>query len=156
MNWSICWCGSRVCLFVCLSIKNLPISRHGKCIFHDLPWLWALFLIIGIGFLISSHTEMNGTGTGTGTVSESEQYWKFRGNEEVNKSSISIRGTLNLVRKNVNGDDPRPLILFGRADPSEFPCFPTSPSVVEALANAVLSSNFNSYPTSHGLPPARR
>ncbi|XP_022149591.1 tyrosine aminotransferase-like [Momordica charantia] len=94
-------------------------------------------------------------GTGTGTVSESEQYWKFRGNEEVNKSSISIRGTLNLVRKNVNGDDPRPLILFGRADPSEFPCFPTSPSVIEALANAVLSSNFNSYPTSHGLPPAR-
>lgn len=89
--------------------------------------------------------EMNGT-----------ELWNFQGNEELNKSSTSVRGTVNLLLNHLNPHDSRPLIPFARADPSEFPSFPTSPSAVQAIADAVHSSNFNSYPSTRGILPARR
>ncbi|XP_022971158.1 tyrosine aminotransferase-like isoform X3 [Cucurbita maxima] len=84
-----------------------------------------------------------------------EEQWKFKGNEELNKSSISVRGTLSLLSKHLNADDPRPVVPFGLADPSVYSSFRTSPSFVQPLVDAVNSGSFNSYPSSHGILPAR-
>ncbi|KAL6137961.1 hypothetical protein ACLB2K_063249 [Fragaria x ananassa] len=45
------------------------------------------------------------------------------GNEELNTASISVRGVLNTLAKNLNSDDPRPTITLGRGDPTEFAAF---------------------------------
>ncbi|XP_022970833.1 tyrosine aminotransferase-like [Cucurbita maxima] len=84
------------------------------------------------------------------------QHWNIHGNEELNKSSVSVRGTLNLISTYLNTDDHRPVIAFGRADPSSYPSFRTSSSIVEALVDAVQSRNFNSYPSTQGVLSARR
>ncbi|XP_022947022.1 tyrosine aminotransferase-like isoform X2 [Cucurbita moschata] len=84
-----------------------------------------------------------------------EEQWKFKGNEELNKSSLSVRGTLSLLSKHLNADDPRPVVPFGLADPSVYPSFRTSPSFVQPLVDAVNSGSFNSYPSSHVILPAR-
>ncbi|KGN46973.1 tyrosine aminotransferase [Cucumis sativus] len=85
-----------------------------------------------------------------------DHHWNFHGDEHLNKLSISVRGSLNLISSHRNSDDPRPIIAFGRADPSAYPSFHTSPLIVESLVNAVQSFKFNSYPSTHGLLPARR
>ncbi|KAA0062158.1 hypothetical protein IC582_026054 [Cucumis melo] len=86
----------------------------------------------------------------------SDHHWNFHGDEHLNKFSISVRGFLNLVSSHRNTDDPRPIIAFGRADPSAYPAFHTSPLFVESLVSAVQSFKFNSYPSTHGVLSARR
>ncbi|XP_038902719.1 tyrosine aminotransferase-like [Benincasa hispida] len=85
-----------------------------------------------------------------------DHHWNFQSNEHLNKSSISVRGTLNLICSHLNTDDPRPIVAFGRADPSAYPSFRTSPLIVESLVSAVQSYQFNSYPSTHGVLSARR
>lgn len=85
-----------------------------------------------------------------------DQHWNFHSNEHLNKSSISVRGTLNLISSHLNTHDPRPIIYFGRADPSAYPSFRTSPLFVESLVNTVQSFKFNSYPFTYGVLSARR
>ncbi|KAL6141261.1 hypothetical protein ACLB2K_059551 [Fragaria x ananassa] len=69
----------------------------------------------------------------------SHQKWNFRGNEELKTASISVRGVLNTLAKNLNSDDPRPTIMLGRGDPTEFAAFRTAPPAADALSDALLS-----------------
>ncbi|XP_023533361.1 tyrosine aminotransferase-like [Cucurbita pepo subsp. pepo] len=84
------------------------------------------------------------------------QRWNIEGSEEMNKSSVTVRGSLNQISRYLNSEDDRPVIGFGHADPSGFPSFRTSSAIVEALVDAVRSWKFNSYPSTQGLLPARR
>ncbi|KAF3444080.1 hypothetical protein FNV43_RR13770 [Rhamnella rubrinervis] len=84
------------------------------------------------------------------------QKWKFRGNKELNTSSVSVRGFLNLLMQNINGKDDRPTILICRGDPTEFPSYRTTSSAVDAVVDSLRSFNFNSYASTVGVPVARK
>ncbi|RXH68733.1 hypothetical protein DVH24_031066 [Malus domestica] len=88
-----------------------------------------------------------------------QKKWQFRGNEELNTASISVRGALTMLMKNLRnpaGDDQRPTIMLGRGDPTEFRSFWTTPAAVDAVADALHSFKFNSYCPTGGVIPARR
>lgn len=82
--------------------------------------------------------------------------WGFQGNPELIASSISVRGVLTKLMANRNKDDKRPTIPLGRADPTEFPSYRTTPVAPDAVANATYSYNFNCYPPTVGIVEARR
>ncbi|KAL0001989.1 hypothetical protein SO802_015770 [Lithocarpus litseifolius] len=82
--------------------------------------------------------------------------WGFQGNPELNASSISVRGVLTKLMANRNKDDKRPTIPLGRADPTEFPSYRTTPVAPDAVADATYSYNFNCYPPTVGIAEARR
>lgn len=82
--------------------------------------------------------------------------WGFQGNPELIASSISVRGVLTKLMANRNKDDKRPTIPLGRADPTEFPSYRTTPVAPDAVADATYSYNFNCYPPTVGIAEARR
>ncbi|GMY39508.1 nicotianamine aminotransferase 1-like [Fagus crenata] len=82
--------------------------------------------------------------------------WGFQGNAELNASSISVRGVLNLVYANLDKDDKQPTIPLGRADPTEFPSYQTTRLAPDAVAKAAFSYNFNCYAPTGGVAEARR
>uniref|UniRef100_A0A2N9I767 Aminotransferase class I/classII large domain-containing protein n=1 Tax=Fagus sylvatica TaxID=28930 RepID=A0A2N9I767_FAGSY len=82
--------------------------------------------------------------------------WGFQGNPELNASSISVRGVLNQLFENLDKEDKRPIIPLGRADPTAFPSYQTTRLAPDAVADATLSYNFNSYPPTLGIADARR
>ncbi|KAL0001988.1 hypothetical protein SO802_015769 [Lithocarpus litseifolius] len=82
--------------------------------------------------------------------------WGFQGNPELNASSISVSGVLTKLMANRNKDDKRPTIPLGRADPTEFPSYRTTPVAPDAVADATYSYNFNCYPPTVGVAEARR
>ncbi|KAF8391313.1 hypothetical protein HHK36_023617 [Tetracentron sinense] len=83
--------------------------------------------------------------------------WGFRENEDLNTASgFTIRQVINMVMENLDAGDERPTIPLGHGDPSAFPCFRTSPVAEDAIVEALRSANFNGYPPSAGIPPARR
>lgn len=86
----------------------------------------------------------------------SHEKWNFRGNEELNTASISVRGVLNTLAKNLNSDDRRRTIMLGRGDPTEFASFWTAPPAADAVSDAVQSFKFNSYCPTGGVLEARR
>ncbi|KAM7492221.1 hypothetical protein LguiA_035142 [Lonicera macranthoides] len=87
----------------------------------------------------------------------SKKKWGFRGSEVVIMASkISIRGTLMMVKENLNEADTRPTIPLGHGDPSAFPCFRTAASAEDAVADALRSAKFNSYTPTLGHLPAKR
>ncbi|VFQ92855.1 unnamed protein product [Cuscuta campestris] len=87
----------------------------------------------------------------------SRRRWGFRRNEEVlSASSISVRGILGSLMKNLDPVDPRPVIPLGHGDPSPFPSFRTTAQAETAVSDAVYSANFNGYAHASGLLPARQ
>lgn len=82
--------------------------------------------------------------------------WGFQGNPELIASSISVRGVLTKLMANRNKEDKRPTIPLGRADPTEFPSYRTTPVAPDAVADATYSYNFNCYPPTVGIAEARR
>lgn len=82
--------------------------------------------------------------------------WHFQGNQELNASSVSVRGVYNELLVNLNKEDQRPLIRLCRADPTDFSCFRTTSSAPDAVVSSVQSYCFNGYPQTVGLLEARR
>ncbi|GLT41645.1 hypothetical protein SLA2020_156920 [Shorea laevis] len=83
--------------------------------------------------------------------------WCFQGNQELGqKSDVTIRAVLNMLRENLNKDDSRPVIPLGHGDPSPFPCFRTAAAAVDAISDALRSAEYNSYAPTIGVLPARR
>lgn len=82
--------------------------------------------------------------------------WGFQGNEELNAKAISVRGVFSMLMANLNHQDERPTVRLCRADPTDSPCFRTTPVAPQAIASAVQSYHFNHYPPNVGLLEARR
>ncbi|KAL5797516.1 hypothetical protein ACOSQ2_002336 [Xanthoceras sorbifolium] len=83
--------------------------------------------------------------------------WRFQGNKKLTGASgFTVRGVLNLLRGNLNENDPRPIIPLGHGDPSAFPCFRTATVVEDAIVDSVRSANYNHYAPTVGILPARR
>ncbi|CAK9144940.1 unnamed protein product [Ilex paraguariensis] len=83
--------------------------------------------------------------------------WRFHGKQELNRaSSLSVRGILKAITDNLNEADQRPTIMLGCGDPSEYPCFRTTPIAEDALVDAIRSAKFNCYAPAIGILPARR
>lgn len=83
--------------------------------------------------------------------------WKFEGNKGLNASSVSVRGVYNMLMDSINNNEnKKSVIRLCRVDPTDNPLFKTSPDASEAVADAVHSFNFNSYPPTVGLPDAKR
>ncbi|KAH6788906.1 Tyrosine transaminase family protein, partial [Perilla frutescens var. frutescens] len=57
--------------------------------------------------------------------------------------------------QNLDGDDTRPVIHLGQADPSAFPSFRTTPFAEDAVCAALRSAHFNGYASTVGIPAAR-
>ncbi|CAH9089130.1 unnamed protein product [Cuscuta europaea] len=103
----------------------------------------------------SAH-RVSGVSSAMDNVGQSRR-WGFRRNEElIVASAISIRGILGTVMKNLNPDDPRPVIPLGHGDPSAFACFRTPPEAESAISSSLVSAKFNGYAPSTGLLPARQ
>ncbi|PON74833.1 Tyrosine/nicotianamine aminotransferase [Trema orientale] len=88
--------------------------------------------------------------------SDHPKHWKFEGNKDLDAAAISVRGVLNMLWQNLSPNDERPTIVLGCGDPTQFPSYRTNPASVEAVADALLSFEFNSYPPTVGVPQARR
>ncbi|KAK9052124.1 hypothetical protein SSX86_028752 [Deinandra increscens subsp. villosa] len=87
----------------------------------------------------------------------SKKKWGFRGNSELQaEPETTIRGALTLLMSNLNISDDRPVIPMSVSEPSAFPCFKTTQIATDAIAEAVKSSEFTSYPPTEGILPARR
>lgn len=87
----------------------------------------------------------------------SSTLWRFSGNEDLACSSaVTVRGMLNLLRRHLDANDPRPVIPLAHGDPSAFPSFRTTTSAEDAICAALRSANFNCYSSTAGIPPARR
>ncbi|MDK0764192.1 hypothetical protein P5E87_15685, partial [Clostridium perfringens] len=84
--------------------------------------------------------------------------WNFAPNDALlGLTALSVRSVLSMVKAGMDeGADARPVIPLGHGDPSVFPCFRTAPEAVDAVANALLSGEYNSYATCVGHQPARR
>jgi tyrosine aminotransferase len=89
-------------------------------------------------------------------MEQGRKKWGFQGNQELNASSISVRGALNQLMANCDKDDQRSTIPLGRADPTLFPSYQTTPSVADAIADAVRSFKFNCYPPTAGIAEGKR
>lgn len=88
-----------------------------------------------------------------------DKKWGFEGNKELSSASVSVRGVLNKLVENIdvnNPHDQRPVITLARTDPSVFPCFRTTSSAVDAVADAVRSFQFNGYPPTVGVASAKK
>ena len=85
-----------------------------------------------------------------------DKKWGFQRNQELEASSISVRGVLKQLMANRNDEDQRSTIPLGGADPSMYPSYRTTPFVADAVADAVRSFNFNSYASNAGIPEGRR
>ncbi|XP_057792499.1 tyrosine aminotransferase-like [Salvia miltiorrhiza] len=82
--------------------------------------------------------------------------WRFEGNERlILAGGVTVRGVLNTVIGNLDGNDTRPVIPLGHGDPSAFPSFRTSPFAEDAVCSAVRSTKFNGYSSTVGIPAAR-
>ncbi|KAL6842868.1 hypothetical protein ACP4OV_027181 [Aristida adscensionis] len=106
----------------------------------------------------------NGSGNGLappppGTATAAA--WNFTPNDTLlGLSSLSVRGVLGRVKAGMVEDDngdpgARPVIAMAQGDPTAFPCFRTAPEAEDAVAAALRSGEYNSYPTCVGLEPAR-
>ncbi|KAK6241717.1 Aminotransferase [Theobroma cacao] len=83
--------------------------------------------------------------------------WVFKGNKALEAAdAICVRGVLNMLNDNLNGDDNKPAIPLGHGDPSVFPCFRTTAIAEDAIVEAVRSAEFNCYSPTIGILPARR
>nr|GEW04097.1 probable aminotransferase TAT2 [Tanacetum cinerariifolium] len=84
--------------------------------------------------------------------------WGFRGNTnlKVENDTTTIRGALTLLMSNLNPSDKRTVIPMSHSEPSAFPCFNTTKIATDAIADAVRSNEYNGYPPSEGILPARR
>ena len=85
--------------------------------------------------------------------------WNFAPNETLlGLTALSVRGVLGRVKAGMVEADGggRPVVPMGHGDPSAFPCFPTAPEAVDAVAGALQSGEYNSYSTCVGLETARR
>ncbi|XP_076959048.1 putative aminotransferase TAT2 [Bidens hawaiensis] len=83
--------------------------------------------------------------------------WGFRGNSDLKVEPVTtIRGALTLLMSNLNVSDGRPVIPMSVSEPSAFPCFGTAQVAADAIAEAVRSPEFNGYPPTEGILPARR
>ena len=98
-------------------------------------------------------------GAGNGVAVAAAAAWNFAPNEALlGLTALSVRGVLGRVKAGMvaDGGGARPVVPMGNGDPSAFPCFPTAPEAVDAVAGALRSGEHNSYATSVGLEPARR
>lgn len=83
--------------------------------------------------------------------------WRFEGNERLTLAgAVTVRGVLNAVMANLDGNDTRPVIPLGHGDPSAFPSFRTSAFAEDAVCAAVRAAKFNGYSSTVGIPAARR
>ncbi|XP_062153625.1 probable aminotransferase TAT2 [Alnus glutinosa] len=89
-------------------------------------------------------------------MEQGRKKWGFQGNQELNASSISVRGVLNQLMADRDKDDQRSAIPLGGADPTMFPSYQTTPSVADAIADAVRSFKFNCYPPTAGVAEGKR
>lgn len=87
---------------------------------------------------------------------EVQKKWGFKGNRELSAASVSVRGVLNELTKNINQEDQRPLITLASNDPSVFTYFQTTSFAADAIVDAVRSFQFNGYCPSAGVASARR
>lgn len=73
-------------------------------------------------------------------------------------STITIKGILSLLMQTVGADDKdgKRVISLGMGDPSAHSCFNTTHVAPHAVSDALLSSNFNGYAPTPGLPQTRR
>lgn len=84
------------------------------------------------------------------------QRWRFEGNERLTRAgAVTVRGVLNVVMQNLDGNDTRPVIPLGHGDPSAFPSFRTTPFAEDAVCAAVRSAKFNGYSSTVGIPTTR-
>ncbi|KAH6788905.1 Tyrosine transaminase family protein [Perilla frutescens var. frutescens] len=84
------------------------------------------------------------------------QRWRFEGNDRLTRAgAVTVRGVLNVVMENLDGNDTRPVIHLGQGDPSAFPSFRTTPFAEDAVCAAVRSAQFNGYSSTVGIPSAR-
>lgn len=99
----------------------------------------------------------NGGGGGNGLPAAAAT-WNFAPNDTLlGLTALSVRSVLSMVKAGMDESaDARPVIPLGHGDPSVFPCFRTAPEAVDAVADALLSGEYNSYATCVGLQPARR
>ncbi|KAL1555620.1 Nicotianamine aminotransferase 1 [Salvia divinorum] len=82
--------------------------------------------------------------------------WRFTGNERLTLAgAVTVRGVLNTIKGNLDGNDTRPVIPLGQGDPSDFPSFRTSSFAEDAVSAAVRSAKFNGYSSTVGIPAAR-
>ncbi|RDX71020.1 putative aminotransferase TAT2, partial [Mucuna pruriens] len=79
--------------------------------------------------------------------------WNFQGNKRLSASSISVRAVYNMLMERTKKEH---VVRLCRVDPTDNPLFRTTPEAPHAVADAVSSYNFNSYPPTAGLPQARR
>ncbi|KAK3120316.1 hypothetical protein QOZ80_9AG0685660 [Eleusine coracana subsp. coracana] len=83
--------------------------------------------------------------------------WNFAPNDALlGLTGLSVRGVLGRVKAGMVEDGARPVVPMGHGDPSAFPSFRTAPEAVDAVADALLSGEYNSYASCVGLEPARR
>lgn len=72
-------------------------------------------------------------------------------------STITIKGILSLLMQSVGGDDDgKRVISLGMGDPSAHSCFSTTQHVLDSVSDSLMSSKFNGYAPTPGLPQARR
>ncbi|GJN04631.1 hypothetical protein PR202_ga22195 [Eleusine coracana subsp. coracana] len=82
--------------------------------------------------------------------------WNFAPNDALlGLTGLSVRGVLGRVKAGMVEDGARPVVPMGHGDPSAFPSFRTAPEAVDAVADALLSGEYNSYASCVGLEPAR-
>ncbi|XP_047944882.1 nicotianamine aminotransferase 1-like [Salvia hispanica] len=82
--------------------------------------------------------------------------WRFAGNERLTLAgAVTVRGVLDTIKENLDGNDARPVIPLGHGDPSDFPSFRTSSFAEDAVCAAVRSAKFNGYSSTVGIPAAR-
>ncbi|CAO2814481.1 unnamed protein product [Amaranthus hypochondriacus] len=88
---------------------------------------------------------------------ENGKKWRFKGGQSLStKSNLTVRGVLDMLKTNLNPDDPRQVLPLAHGDPSQFPSFFTSPSAVVAIVDALRSRQFNCYASSNGVFAARK
>ncbi|XP_057792498.1 nicotianamine aminotransferase 1-like [Salvia miltiorrhiza] len=82
--------------------------------------------------------------------------WRFEGSQHViGAGAMTLRGVMDGVMKNMDGDDGRHVIHLSQGDPSAFPSFRTAAFAEDAVCAAVRSAQFNGYSSTAGLPAAR-
>ncbi|KAL8171908.1 hypothetical protein V2J09_023712 [Rumex salicifolius] len=70
--------------------------------------------------------------------------------------SITIKGIVSLIMSHLDHDNPKHPISLGIGDPTAYSCFTTTPVAGAAVSDAVLSSEFNGYAPTIGLPQTRK
>ncbi|XP_050206656.1 nicotianamine aminotransferase 1-like [Mercurialis annua] len=87
----------------------------------------------------------------------SSKNWNFHANEGLSSASaVTVRGVLNALYDNLNGEDERAVIPLGHGDPSAFPSFRTASVAQDAIFDSLSSAKYNCYAPTVGILPARR